>query len=118
MSGVEILTSNEVAVAYEKFNWSNFWIAIGLIAGIAIVAGLIVGVVEYDCEIGVMLSVIVFIVFTVIIGIPVGGLTCEPTKYETQYKITIDDSVLMTEFLDKYEIIDQDGKIYTVRERE
>ena len=118
MSGIEILTSNEVAVVYEKFNWSNFWIAIGVIAGIAIIAGLIAGGVNYDCETGIKVSALVFIAFTVIIGMPIGGLTVEPTKYETQYKITIDDSVSITEFLDKYEIIDQDGKIYTVRERE
>ena len=36
----------------------------------------------------------------------------------TEYKVTIDDSVSMNEFLDKYEIIDQEGKIYTVKERE
>lgn len=35
-----------------------------------------------------------------------------------EYKVTIDDSVSMTEFMDKYEIIDQEGKIYTVKERE
>lgn len=118
MSGVEILTSNEVAVAYEKFNWSNFGIAIGLIAAIAIVVGLIVEVYTYDCEISIMLSIAVFIVLTVLVGLPIGGTTGEPIEYETQYKVTIDDSVSMTEFLDKYEIIDQDGKIYTIRERE
>jgi hypothetical protein len=35
-----------------------------------------------------------------------------------ELKVTIDDSVLMNEFLDKYEILDQEGKIYTVKERE
>ena len=35
-----------------------------------------------------------------------------------EYKVTIDDSVSMNEFLDKYEILDQEGKIYTVKERE
>lgn len=35
-----------------------------------------------------------------------------------EYKVTIDDSVSMNDFLDKYEILDQEGKIYTVRERE
>lgn len=35
-----------------------------------------------------------------------------------EYKVTIDDSVLMNEFLDKYEILDQEGKIYTVKEKE
>jgi flagellar motor component MotA len=34
-----------------------------------------------------------------------------------EYKVTIDDSVSMNEFLDKYEILDQEGKIYTVREK-
>lgn len=118
MSGVEILTSNEVTVVYEKFNWSNFGITITVVAVIAIIAGLIAGLYSSDCEIDIMFSSIVFIVLTVLVGLPIGGTTGEPIEYETQYKITIDDSVSMTEFLDKYEIIDQDGKIYTVRERE
>jgi hypothetical protein len=41
----------------------------------------------------------------------------EPTgKYE--YQVTIDDSVSMTEFLEKYEIIEVNGKIYMIREKE
>lgn len=36
----------------------------------------------------------------------------------TEYKVTIDDSVSMNEFLDKYEILGQEGKIYTVKEKE
>lgn len=35
-----------------------------------------------------------------------------------EYQVTIDNSVSMNEFLDKYEILDQEGKIYTVKERE
>ena len=38
-------------------------------------------------------------------------------KYETRYQVTVDDSVSMNEFQDKYEIIEMEGKIYTVRER-
>ena len=34
-----------------------------------------------------------------------------------EYKVTIDDSVSMNEFLDKYEILDQEGKIYTIKEK-
>ena len=46
------------------------------------------------------------------------GLTEAPaTEYATEYKVTIDDSVSMNEFMDKYEIINQEGKIYTVREK-
>lgn len=35
-----------------------------------------------------------------------------------EYKATIDDSVSINEFLDKYEILDQEGKIYTIREKD
>lgn len=38
-------------------------------------------------------------------------------KYETRYQVTINDSMSMNEFQNKYEIIEIEGKIYTVRER-
>ena len=47
-----------------------------------------------------------------------GTVTRTPEKYETQYKVTISDEVSFNEFMDKYEILDQEGKIYTVKERE
>ncbi len=46
-----------------------------------------------------------FIIFHVIV----------PDEY-TAYKVTISESVSMTEFYEQYEIIDVDGKIYTIRE--
>lgn len=39
-------------------------------------------------------------------------------KVYTQYKITIDDSVSFNEFNSLYEIISQDGDIYTVVEKQ
>lgn len=39
------------------------------------------------------------------------------TTEVTEYKVTIDDSVKYVEFTEKYEVIDQEGEIYTVRER-
>lgn len=45
-----------------------------------------------------------------------GGLIPEK-KLETRYQVTVDDSVSMNEFQNKYEIIKVEGKIYTVRER-
>ena len=38
-------------------------------------------------------------------------------KYETHYQVTVDNSVSMNEFQNKYESIKVEGKIYTVRER-
>ena len=47
-----------------------------------------------------------------------GSVTNKNSINHIEYKVTIDDSVSMNEFLDKYEIIDQEGKIYTVKEKE
>ena len=37
-------------------------------------------------------------------------------KYE--YQVIIDDSISMSEFYDKYEVIEVEGKIYTIRKKE
>ena len=47
---------------------------------------------------------------------------CTSKKTDTidyvEYKVTVSDEVNFNEFHDKYQIIDKEGKIYTVRERE
>lgn len=40
-----------------------------------------------------------------------------PIAYKTQYQVTADDSVSLNEFLEKYDIISIEGKIYTVEEK-
>lgn len=47
-----------------------------------------------------------------------GGTDNKHSVNHIEYKVTIDESVSMTEFMDKYEIIDQEGKIYTVKEKD
>lgn len=47
-----------------------------------------------------------------------GGTQSKTNINYIEYKVTINDSVSMNEFLDKYEILDQEGKIYTVKEKE
>ena len=41
----------------------------------------------------------------------------KPIAYKTQYQVSVDESVTMNEFTEKYNIISVDGKIYTVEER-
>lgn len=43
---------------------------------------------------------------------------CIPEKkYETLYQVTIDDSVSMAEFTSKYEVVKQEGSLYTIIEK-
>jgi hypothetical protein len=113
MNGVEILSVTEVVVDSA----SNWWLAGFVFLGIIIFGGIIGFVVEMDIG-----GVIVGCTFGVLIGFLglfiAGAATDTPIAYETHYKVIIDDSVLMNDFLEKYEIVDQDGKIYTVREKD
>ena len=116
MNGVEILLTTEV-VTETTYNW---WLAGFIYLGFVILGG-IVGfcAAEFWCKgeaayIGCFINALTGIFIFAAVAV----MTAKPTTYETHYKVTIDDSVSMNEFLDKYEIIDQEGKIYTVKEKE
>lgn len=117
MTGIEILNETQV-VAESAFSWTAFWIAGSIIFGIMIIIGIILSIYEGPD----LTSWIAVIGFGIISGLIFGfmwGMMCEtPTKYETHYQVIIDDSVSMNDFLDKYEIIDTEGKILIVRERD
>lgn len=44
------------------------------------------------------------------------GIFIEAEPDHTRYKITISEDVKLVEFLERYEILDTEGEIYTVRE--
>lgn len=115
MPGVEILASSEVLVSSEfnvasfVFGWLSFLI-IGCLAGL--ITAFITSDIEWILN-GTFLAFLPGILF----GMVLGCINAEPEEYETHYKVLISDEVSMNEFLEEYEIIDQEGKIYTVKER-
>ena len=51
------------------------------------------------------------------LGVIIDSVYQIPTdRYE--YKVIIDDNVNLLEFYERYEIIDQEGRIFTIREKE
>lgn len=119
MNGVEILSQSEVVTA-RAFNWVAFSvITVVLFVAVGIGTYLLVRMELGSSKTGnIAFSICVALILSFMFGGLAGGVTSIPTERETHYKVTIDDSVSMNEFLDKYEIIDQEGKIYTVKERE
>lgn len=113
MTGVEILAINEIVTAY-RFDWEIYLVSIlAITIGMTIVAFLTI---DQD-----LTSIIIGISTGIVCGVLFGLLpakTTTPSEYETQYKVIISDEVSMNDFLERYEIIDQEGKIYTVRERD
>jgi hypothetical protein len=115
MTGVEILTSEQV-VAATTFNWTAFWIACSLCFVCFLTLSIDLFINRWlDWLDSLFISSIGFL-FGGVIGLGFGILAGSPTAYETQYKVTISDSVSMTDFYEHYEVIEQDGKIFTVRE--
>lgn len=115
MAGVEILASSEVLVSSEfhvasfVFGWLSFLI-------IGCLTGLIAAFITSDIEC-ILNSTFLAFLPGILFGMVFGSINAEPKEYETHYKVLISDEVSMNEFLEEYEIIDQEGKIYTVKER-
>ena len=105
MTGVEILSSTAVTA------WHTWTVIVTFL--IAVIIVIAVAFFTEDAVYSIIAGFAAFLICAMVFGSGVG-------EYETGeyiYKVTIDDSVSMNEFLDKYEILDQEGKIYTVKEK-
>ena len=116
IEGVEILSQSEVGTNIAM----NWWV-FGIIVGIFVVIGFIISAINTQPDGIEWLGCIFIGLLTGLVGCLIGyigGMVAgEPTEFETQYKVIISDEVQMNEFLEKYEIVDQEGKIYTIREK-
>lgn len=111
MNGVEILSSETI---YSPI-LPEYWLGIGL--GVALL--FIVAMAFCFANENIILGFICMILSLSFVFVGCLGGTCKKTDIDhIEYKVTVDDSVSMNEFLNKYEILEQEGKIYTVRERE
>lgn len=107
MNGVEILSTTAITTWY---GWT-----FGVAFFITVAVCFIVSFLTKEIGAGIGAGIIAFLLCAIFFG------TSGVGEYETgeyEYKVTIDDSVSMNEFYEKYEILDQEGKIYTVKERE
>ena len=111
MNGVEILSQE---IIYNTI-LPGYVLGIGFVTIIILAAflGLCLG---YEKWIATIIVSILLIPSMIVITL--SSISDKTDINHIEYKVTIDDSVSMNEFLDKYEILDQEGKIYTVKERE
>lgn len=114
MTGVEILTSTQFATG-EIFNMTACWIFAIIVLLIIMGTGIAIAIGTGDFDF-IRVVIVCSLSTGLIAGMMGGTIYAIPTDYETHYKITISDEVSMTEFYEHYEVIEQDGKIFTVRE--
>jgi formate/nitrite transporter FocA (FNT family) len=117
MNGVEILNQTTI---YETdvYLWI-FWVIVS--AGFLISLGVaIYNWAQYGFD-GVFIAVI-FLVTLLCFWIGLLGVVLSAHDTDTvdhiEYQVTVSDDVNFNEFSAKYEILGQEGRIYTVKERE
>ena len=109
MNGVIILNSYEYLTNFGSILLMSILCA--WFFAVAIVA--LFALIKYRCN---SWKEPAFLVICVVLTIVCGCLIPED-KYETHYQVTVDNSVSMNEFQNKFYIIEKKKKIYTVRER-
>lgn len=105
MDGVRIL--NEISPMS-----AGIWVSIGLFVAIGILS-LFIGIPVFDKGqrvVPILISIIPFVIAIILFFTEYTS----PIKYEA----TIDDNVKISEFEKKYEIVEQRGDIYVIKERE
>ena len=111
MNGVEILSSKTIYTPILP----EYWLGIGL--GCAFIFVIVMAFCFANEHI--ILGFICMVLSFSFVFVGCLGCICIKTDIDhIEYKVTVDDSVSMNEFLNKYEILDREGKIYTVKERE
>ncbi len=117
MNGVEILSQTNI---YEI---DGYWWIMAVIVGVGVINGLVFAIKEWiDC--GFDWAVLLIFTLCSTAGVVLGILGFGWSVHETdtvdyiEYKVIISEDVSFVEFTNKYEVLDQEGQIYTVRERE
>lgn len=110
MEGIEILSVGEEIIR-SGFNWTA--------AAFVFAICCILGALTFIAERGVSptSAVIITLMISVFFASLFGMMFMPKVDSIPTYKVTIEDSVNFNEFNEKYEIIEQDGKIYTIKER-
>jgi len=109
MEGIEILSIGEIGVN-PVFNWTAAIIG-GVLIGL--IAAFFIGLSEDSLG----LFIIMFILWTPFFGAICGFSIEKYADTAPTYKVVIGDTVSLNEFYDRYEVLEQDGKIFTIMER-
>lgn len=109
MEGIEVLSIGSIGIN-QVFNWEA-----------AIVGGLVLG---FLCSLYAFFStdsplvgITIFISLGLFLGFILGVSVEKYADTVPTYKVTINDTISINEFYERYEVLEQDGKIFTIKEK-
>lgn len=117
MEGVEILFAEEVTHAvWNGFVW-HWGLAFAILIGLILIGVAIYSSWNCSAQEGELTAMIVIgVIFLFVGSICFYYEGTVPVYDHTEYKVTVDETVDMNEFFEKYELVDQEGKIYIVKD--
>lgn len=114
MAGVNILAEDTIMISQYSFAW-NGWTIFCYIMAMCFVIFTIALIADRDIT---CILTSVFAIFLFILGTGIANITGEEKVYDhSEYLVTIDETVSFSEFNQKYEVIEQKGELYRIKER-
>lgn len=117
LKGINVLNTYEIV----NSEWQDIIVPAVSFAGLAFIGFMLVAWILSDRkrrrENVAVLCVIIFITLLLLVGCIWGFTHLPEHKYQTRYDVTIDYSVNFNEFTSKYEVVKQEGLIYTIVEK-
>ena len=115
MPGIEILNTEVIVTETGGFDVTACIITIFFCALIGFIIGLTTSLKDYSPILGLILGILIGLIFGALVGIALQKPIIK--NEEVVYKVIISDEVSFNEFYKKYEILQKEGKIYTITER-
>ena len=109
LEGITVLNQFDTSI----FNGTAFFICFMITIFIGAIAFITISIVTM--EDAWFLGILGSILLGVMLGAAAGDIWFD--TMETRYQVTISEEVSMTEFYERYEIIEQNGEIFTITER-
>lgn len=112
LEGITVLTQETVEVFTWGFSMPGMISAV--MAVLFLISSVVLSVNNYDEGVA---AILLLTICTIIASVFFFHHAELDETYE-KYKVTIDSSVSLQEFNEQYEILNQEGKIFTIREKE
>lgn len=116
MDGIEIL--NQTEIMKSVWSWDVFWTTFFLFLGLSLIISFIIGLDRFEVLNSLIMGAIIGIISGGVMGGTFASIIYQVPSGTYEYQVTISEDVNFVEFNEKYEIIKQDGKIYTVVEKD
>lgn len=117
MDGITVVNTIQGIVGYSNGITAGFVIMAFLAFFLAVFAFFAIYILIAKKDFAAFVPFIFSVSFAIIFGVAANAQYHVKPIYGLQQVVFVDDSVNFNEFMDRYEIIKQEGQLYTIREK-